>query len=253
MNPNQASRRIIGSFYSALLQLGKYDLNHLPMQDYPTWARRVVHAERKRRKDKGVEMPTRSERRNILDFGEGIISQPNGDQQGSVGDDQQQLTKQKKGKAPKPTPEEFDGEYLHTYVIDEVTYDVVYDKTLSRTDGTLTKRNSNVWGHFVCKTEDCGERKWDSSVIATNLRFCRPRKAYKVTLHAQKCNQCEQYAEPIVEVTTLVKRVVYVLDLWMGFRAKEPRKDKEIKSDGPHDTERCHGCEVNECPYAERE
>ncbi|ORZ07548.1 zinc-binding domain-containing protein, partial [Lobosporangium transversale] len=105
----------------------------------------------------------------------------------------------------------------------------------------------NVKGRFVCGTERCGNREWESSVIATNLRFSKVGNSYKATLHAQQCNRCEKYAEPIVEVETYVERVVYMLDLWMGVREREKPSETNRRARRPHDRSRCHGCKVGEC------
>ncbi|KAF9914051.1 hypothetical protein BX616_009076 [Lobosporangium transversale] len=82
--PEQASRSIIGSFYSKVWRVNRHDLNHLSVKKYPTWARRVIHAERSRRKNNETDEPTAAEKKIVLDFGEGIsvqLFQPSGNQQ----------------------------------------------------------------------------------------------------------------------------------------------------------------------------
>ncbi|KAG0247330.1 hypothetical protein BG011_001661, partial [Mortierella polycephala] len=51
--PESASRSIVGDFYSILLELDSYGLNHLAIETYPKWARRVIDAERQRRPRNG--------------------------------------------------------------------------------------------------------------------------------------------------------------------------------------------------------
>ncbi|ORZ07546.1 hypothetical protein BCR41DRAFT_326469, partial [Lobosporangium transversale] len=105
----------------------------------------------------------------------------------------------------------------------------------------------NFWGHFVCKTEECEEKEWISAIIASRLVFSRSDNSYKVILHAQKCRQCERYAKPIVDPEAYAQRVVFVLDLWLGLRERIESTESGLKTRGPHDINRCHGCAVGEC------
>ncbi|KAF9899418.1 hypothetical protein BX616_003049 [Lobosporangium transversale] len=253
--PDEPNRSKIGSFYSLLLTQERHEINRFPLQDYPTWARRVVHAERKRYKDKGTDKPTKADRKMVLDFGEGIssqLSQPNDNQQASVDSNQQPSVKEKKKKKKKKKKEkgpgqgEYDAEYLHTHVADEAAYPIVYSKNCRQSH----ERTMKSWGHFICKTEECEENEWKSAIIACHLIFSRSNISYKVTLHAQKCRQCERYAEPIVDPEAYARQVVHVLDLWMHLREREEPTGSGVHTRGPHDIARCHGCEVGQCPYS---
>src|SRR5690554_3420097 len=51
--PESASRSIVGDFYSILLELDSYGLNHLAIETYPKWARRAIDAERQRQARNG--------------------------------------------------------------------------------------------------------------------------------------------------------------------------------------------------------
>ncbi|KAI8602935.1 hypothetical protein EDD21DRAFT_56689 [Dissophora ornata] len=265
--PEVASRSVIGSFYSHLVELDKSVLNHLSMGVYPKWARRVIHAERQRRKNRGNDdPPTRAEKGRILTFGEGLIpSQEAPGQQtpapASSTPAPASSTPTLAGPTPtlarptptpaRPTPTrlELDGEFLHVHVSnDEAPFDVAYDRDLySRANRT---RSLAIFGSFVCLTQRCNRNKWVSGIVATSLEFCRQSNSYKTTLFAQKCRKCDEYAEPTVDESSYARKVVWTLSLWKGLREREEEPLDSIKSPtGPHDFERCYACKLNKCPW----
>ena len=66
------ARSIIGSFYSNLLKLDTKNLNTIAIEEYLKWERRLIDAERKRRKSSGNTAPTKAEKSRILSIGEGL-------------------------------------------------------------------------------------------------------------------------------------------------------------------------------------
>jgi len=65
------NRSIVGSFYSNLLKLDTNSLNTINIKEHPKWGRRLIDAERKRRKSSGNTAPTKAEKSRIISIGEG--------------------------------------------------------------------------------------------------------------------------------------------------------------------------------------
>src|SRR5690554_6799682 len=164
--PDVANRSIVGTFYSQLLNLSGYDLNHLSMEQFPKWARRVVDTERKRRKEEGSTLPTKAEKSRILTIGE--CDTTGKDVQQRQGPKQQTPIKQQAARL------EIDGRFLHNYVANEATYHLKYDTSLFPN----RERSISALGYFICNTPGCHRRKWTSGIVATVLEFSTQNDSY---------------------------------------------------------------------------
>ncbi|KAG0057346.1 hypothetical protein BGZ83_011589 [Gryganskiella cystojenkinii] len=80
---------------------------------------------------------------------------------------------------------------------------------------------------------------------------------YRILIHAQKCQFCENFVEPEVNLANFVERMIKTFDLWTGRRDPLPfRRPVEIDSRRgilPHDERRCHGCEIGVCGIGEQQ
>ncbi|KAF8968415.1 hypothetical protein BGZ46_010887 [Entomortierella lignicola] len=234
--PDVASRSIVGTFYSQLTKLNSSDLNHLSMEQFPKWARRVIDAERKRRKKQGSTLITKAEKAIILTIGENGATEQQAPQE--------QRPKQKALVQQVAARVEIDGQFLHSHVESEAEYDLSYNTHLNKPN---KGRSISILGAFVCKTPRCKRHRWISGIVATVLEFSTYDSSYRTTIHAQRCQKCEKYVEPKVDASHYAKKVVWVIDLWTGRRERE--EPTHVGPKGPHDEDRCHACEVNKCPW----
>ncbi|KAF9117841.1 hypothetical protein BGW39_001751 [Mortierella sp. 14UC] len=143
---------------------------------------------------------------------------------------------------------DFDGAYLHPAVAQVVGYRYRYDKYLAADESVRIGARSII-GHFTCHTcqptSDDGYRIWTSAIICTEL-YLSPYDDYRVILHAQQCKRCDEYAQPEVDLENYICKVISTLDLWTGRRDAAWSEDWRV-SRGPHDENRCHGCQVGVC------
>ncbi|KAF9154327.1 hypothetical protein BG015_001240 [Linnemannia schmuckeri] len=143
---------------------------------------------------------------------------------------------------------DFDGAYLHPAVAQVAGYRYRYDKYLAADESVRIGARSII-GHFTCytcqPTIDDGYRIWYSAVICVEL-YLSPYNDYRAILHAQQCKKCDEYAQPEVDIENYICKVINTLDLWTGRRdvywSQEYRATR-----GPHDEDRCHGCQVGVC------
>jgi len=154
----------------------------------------------------------------------------------------------KKGPEPwAPTHDanaEYDGAHLNKSLLQESgSHRYRYNKYL--TSATSDRSGvRQIVGHFTCY--NCHPpRTWDSGQICTQVLYA-PTDRYRTILHAQKCQACEAYAEPEVDLDNYAKKIVSALDLWTG-RRRRMESHGHYKRTGPHDTERCHGCQIGIC------
>lgn len=227
MDPPQVpNRSVIGSFYSDLLKLDIDNLNNIDIKEHPKWARRVIDAERKRRKNNVDTTPSKAEKSKILSLGEG--------------------NKKIKKKKP-PTRIQVDGEPLHEHVANILDYQVSYNRHFSPSK----ERSLAVFGTLQCPSPDC-RNHWVSGICATVIEFSRSSMAYRTTIHSQKCRECFEYAEPALDPESYSTKVKSVLDLWTGRRdAIKPLK--RDGPDGPHEEDLCHACSIGKCPWTKKE
>ncbi|KAG0292540.1 hypothetical protein BGZ96_004023 [Linnemannia gamsii] len=136
---------------------------------------------------------------------------------------------------------EYDGFYLHTAVVQESGPHYKYYKQLSRASSNRNATRQIV-AHFRC--HNCSHT-WHTGQLCVQL-FLASNDRYRTILHAQQCQGCEAYVEPQVDEENYVKKIVGALDLWTNRRERqEPMFDR--KTTGPHDEERCHGCQIGIC------
>ncbi|KAF9286480.1 hypothetical protein BGZ88_009051 [Linnemannia elongata] len=143
---------------------------------------------------------------------------------------------------------DFDGAYLHPAVAQVAGYRYTYDKYLAADESVRIGARSIV-GHFTCytcqPTNHDGYRIWYSAVICTEF-YLSPYNNYKAILHAQQCKKCDQYAKPEVDIENYICKVISTLDLWTGRRDAYWSEGYRVTR-GPHDENRCHGCQVGVC------
>lgn len=253
-------RGVIGVFYSNLVKLDIDALNTISIKDHTKWERRLIDAERNRRKSNGDTGPTKAERARIISFGEGKkiktdtptteASTPNNVNSATTTarNDPPTKTASKQKKAnrkKKPAARtEVDGELLHEHVANILEYHVSYDKNLYNAP---RERSLPVFGTLRCPRPTC-RRPWASGICATVLEFSRSNMTYRTTIHSQQCRTCGDYAEPKLDPEAYVNKVKWVLDLWTGNReAAEPPARKGLK--GPHEENLCHACSVGKCSW----
>ncbi|KAK3826153.1 MAG: hypothetical protein J3Q66DRAFT_329545 [Benniella sp.] len=107
-------------------------------------------------------------------------------------------------------------------------------------------------GKFTCA--DCGN-EWYSGKIATMLWFeeatdqRNPVDRYCTQINCQRCKQCDDiYGQLDIDVENYVRKVVRAIKLWKGL-IEGIVPDGGYKSTRPHDSERCHGCELGICEW----
>jgi hypothetical protein len=98
-------------------------------------------------------------------------------------------------------------------------------------------------GTFSCA--HCSSHGWHSGKIATQVWFDDSTDRYRTLINCQKCKRCNQYAEPVMDVDIYVERLLSKIYLWKGWR--QPILFDGDKTTGPHDSERCRGCEKGVC------
>ncbi|KAF9349988.1 hypothetical protein BGX26_011768 [Mortierella sp. AD094] len=229
MWPEDPSDNKVTKFNRGLVAMSTVDLNQLNHSNYPKWARREIDRERYQRK-----------------YHAGAVNQssrtiPIGMGQPSPQENHVSLA------AKEPSPrEEMDADFFHEALAAEATYSLTYDKSLTYTVKTKNSKygSRSIFGMFTC-TKKC-QHKWISGKVAVELWLRVDTGRYRVVLHSQKCQRCERYAEPEIEVEAYVLKVIRTFDLWKGLRDSEERDP--VKSTAPHDYDRCHGCEKGICP-----
>lgn len=223
------ARSIIGSFYSNLLKLDTKKLNTIAIEEYQKWERRVIDAERKRRKSSGNTAPTKAEKSRILSIGEGIA------ENSSIAT---------KNRNPKPIswslyPELFGSVDLH--LKKPFTFYNVDDDGLH----ALKEYDTFVSGVFLC-SERCSKRVWSSGKIAISIRLYE-HDQYNARIHHQRCCVCKTLSRPTLDVDTYGVRVSYRLNRWSGFKMNPPLHGK--KKTPPHDCENCAACSIGRCHH----
>ncbi|KAF9544725.1 hypothetical protein EC957_011731 [Mortierella hygrophila] len=143
---------------------------------------------------------------------------------------------------------DFDGAEFHPAVAQVAGYRYKYDKFLAADESVRIGARSIV-GHFTCNncqpTIHDGYRIWYSAVICTEL-YLSPHNYYRAIMHAQQCKKCDQYAKPEVDIENYICKVISTLDLWTGRRDAYWSEEYRVTR-GPHDEDRCHGCQVGVC------
>ncbi|KAF9166774.1 hypothetical protein BGX20_000117 [Mortierella sp. AD010] len=208
-------------FNHGLDAMSSVELGKLYPNKYPKWARREIDRERFERKNQtsAVVQPSDKDQKKTTPTG---ICQPN-PQENNVSP-----------AAKKSSPrEEMDADFLHDALIRKAAYSLTYDKSI--TDKT------------VSRCIKYGLRSiWRSGKVAAELWLRVDTGRYRVVLHSQRCQKCDRYTEPEIEVEAYVLKVIKAFDLWKGLRDFE-EGDPHHKSAAPHDYDRCHGCEKGVC------
>ncbi|KAF9327982.1 hypothetical protein BG006_008774, partial [Podila minutissima] len=211
------NRSIIGGFYSNLLKLDTDALKAIPIKDQSKWARRLIDAERNRRKSNGDATPTKAERTRIISFGEG--KKIDTEATSTAKDEPPTATTSTKKKANNkeklPARKEVDGEPLHEHIANILDYHVSYDKNVYCR--SLRERSLAIFGKLRCPRPTC-RKKWASGICATVLEFSPPSMTYRTTIHSQGCRACGDFAEPQLDLESYTSKVKWVLDLWTGNR-----------------------------------
>lgn len=119
-----------------------------------------------------------------------------------------------------------------------------YDPKLTA-EGCRKHSVRDMCGRFVCSP--CKSKKqhtWGSGVICTEL-FLSRTNTYRAVFHGQQCKRCNKYGKLELDVEKYVERVLDTFELWRGLRAART-PDPHVTT-GPHDSSRCHGCELGIC------
>ncbi|KAK3817132.1 MAG: zinc-binding domain-containing protein [Linnemannia elongata] len=223
------ARSAIGSFYSNLLRLDTNNLNTIDIKEHPKWERRLIDAERKRRKSSGNKAPTKAEKSRILSVGEG------------KGENSSFTTKNTNSKPSSWSlyPELFGS--VDVYLKKPFTFYDVDDDGLH----ALKEYDTFVSGFFLC-SERCSKRGWSSGKIAISIRLY-DHEQYNARIHHQRCRVCDALSRPTLDADTYGERVSYRLNKWSGFKMSHPIYGK--KTTPPHDCENCEACSIGRCPH----
>lgn len=124
------------------------------------------------------------------------------------------------------------------------------------------KKNPRVWTSSVVFTEYwicppsslSSSSSSSSSDLGTTPSATDPTR-YKVLIHSQKCRCCERYIQPKLMPKKFVQRTLWAFDLWTGRRDRIHGEgqggaggmDQNRSAGPPHDSTRCHGCEIGKC------
>ncbi|KAF8938486.1 hypothetical protein BGZ58_000803 [Dissophora ornata] len=238
--PASASQEVVETFRGTLLAMDKPGLNLLKIAEYPKWARRVMNDERCRRKGQGgVTDQAAKKEKSTASISVEATPPPRGGHSSN------------RSRKTAASREEVDGAYLHEALAKEAGYTLVYDENLKvGKDGRYGGRS--IVGKFTCtKCRPKNPRVWNSGIIATELWLSTSNR-YRTLLHSQKCKACNNYAEPEVDIDNYVYKVVRAFDLWKDLREPELRNPGESIITAPHDSERCHGCEIGICRKGDR-
>ncbi|KAF9932566.1 hypothetical protein FBU30_007868 [Linnemannia zychae] len=143
---------------------------------------------------------------------------------------------------------DYDGAYLHPAVAQVIGYRYRYDKYLTA-DESIRIGARSIVGHFSCSNcqpiDHDRHRTWYSAVICTKL-YLSPHNDYRAIIHSQQCKKCNSYVQPKVDIENYICKVVSTLDLWTGRRDAYWSEGYKVTR-GPHDEERCHGCQIGVC------
>ncbi|KAK3843127.1 MAG: hypothetical protein J3R72DRAFT_441671 [Linnemannia gamsii] len=169
-----------------------------------------------------------------------------------------------------PTPPEnqssttiYNGSALHVYVQElcGYSYTYTYNENLKDVDCKSIKSRS-VLANFICTNTFCpeikqgrrgggggGERhKWQSGATCVQVFLSRGSQ-YRTSIYAQQCRRCNQYAKPDVDPEVYAERIFSTLDVLTG-RPKRPKRQElytDFVNKGPHDSARCHACQIGVC------
>jgi hypothetical protein len=125
----------------------------------------------------------------------------------------------------------------------------VYDATLNSIEKKF--RTRTMLGSFNCT--HC-PKQWPSGKIPTQIWLEQstdrkdPTDRYCTLINCQKCQDCERYAEPDIDVENYVRKVVRAIKLWKGL-IQGIAPDNNYHMTGPHDDKRCRGCEKGICQW----
>ncbi|KAF9900905.1 hypothetical protein EC991_006737 [Linnemannia zychae] len=222
------TRSIVGTFYSNLLKFDTKALNALNIKDYEKWERRVIDAERKRRKSSGDTVPSGAEKGRILSIGEG-----------KAGDSPVTI------KIQKPIPASWS---LYPELSENVDGHLKKPFTFYSADIAslaLKEYDTFVSGVFLCVGR-CSNRSWSSGKIAISIRMY-DRDRYNARIHHQRCRDCNALSRPTLDADTYAERVSYRLNKWSGFEIVLP--SYTLKPTPPHDCANCEACRIGRCHH----
>ncbi|KAF8925496.1 hypothetical protein BGZ47_003228 [Haplosporangium gracile] len=222
-------RSVIGSFYSHLLKLDTENLNTIDIKEHSKWERRLIDAERKRRKSSGNTVPTKSEKSRILSFGERKAENLS-------------VTIGSRNSIPTSWslyPELFGSVGVH--LKKPFTFYNVDDDGLR----ALKEYDTFVSGDFLC-SKRCSKRGWSSGKIAVSIRLY-DHDQYNARIHHQRCRVCGALSRPTLDADTYSERVSYRLNKWSGFKIHLPQYEKNPTP--PHDCDNCEACRIGRCRH----
>jgi hypothetical protein len=109
------------------------------------------------------------------------------------------------------------------------------------------KHTTCVMGKFTCENRACRQSGWSSKVVSIRIRGY-PRSGYNAVVYNQRCKSCNRLGRFKLDEESYVERIAYRLKKWAGVTVERPPFSE--KNDGPHDSERCEGCKVDDCIWA---
>ncbi|KAG0071539.1 hypothetical protein BGZ90_012214 [Linnemannia elongata] len=156
-------------------------------------------------------------------------------------------------------PQTYCGQGLHEHVARHAVDRYQYHRGLSGASSSsyvIRDQTRCVLGWFTCKYPYCpslnqrkDQRTWRSGSICVRvLVSCNDK--YQTIIHAQQCNACDQFVQPVIDGDVYARKIVSALDLWTGRRAREAPNTDFVKT-SPHDCARCYGCQKGICPRRE--
>lgn len=114
--------------------------------------------------------------------------------------------------------------------------------------GCVKQWDTNVTGWFVCRSDRCKDKKWESRKIATTIRMY-PGAEYNARVYKQRCGVCKALGHPMLKHDgSYAGRVAYRIKKWCGVDTERPTYPREeFENKGGHVVELCEGCKAGHC------
>ncbi|PGG96212.1 hypothetical protein AJ79_09681 [Helicocarpus griseus UAMH5409] len=109
---------------------------------------------------------------------------------------------------------------------------------------TIGQKDTNVMGRFVCQNNGCKSTGWSSKKIAITIRMY-PGQLYNARVYHQRCRNCNDVGQLILDEECYAERVAYRLKKWNGIAVPVPNFSGQSR--GPHDRALCEGCKAGHC------